>query len=243
MPSLRDCTAGRRAARKPACGAGPELACAAAADALEEEDDNHQREAQEYNRGDDVGDALQTGIPRVVGPAHGLEHRPHAVREVEPQGGKPQQIDNHVVPLREGVGDERSTVGGAEAQRVLVLAHDFHELHLRPEVEQVEQQSAQDNPSQQQHVLRSPLYALLLDRDGVTLVASCTVVVHREDEGVDEVNQYACGQNDGAGQCIPVGAQERANRVVTLGRDNRHDVHGHVEEDKEHEETACHAHY
>ena len=37
--------------------------------------------AEEDDRRYDIGDAFQGGIPRVVGPAYRLEHRPYAVRE------------------------------------------------------------------------------------------------------------------------------------------------------------------
>ena len=218
-------------------------ACAAGADALDEVNHHDGGKAEEDDRRYDIGDAFQAGIPRVVGPAHGLEHRPYAVREVEPQGGEPYEVDHHVVPLREGVGDQRSAVGSAEAQRVLVAAHDFDELHFSPEVEQVEGQAAQDDEAQHEHVFRSPFHTRLHDRYGVTLRAACAVVVQREDDGVDEVHHDTQRQNGRSDECVPVGAQQLADRVVGFGREDRRDVHRHVEEDEEHEEHARHAHY
>ena len=165
------------------------------------------------------------------------------MREVEPQGGKPDEVENDVVPLREGVGDQRGTVRGAVAQRVHVVAHDLHELHLRPEVVEVQPHAEQNDDTQYEHVLRGPGHARLLYGDGVALRAACAVVVQREDDGVDEVDQHAEGQDNRTGQCVPVGAQKFTDRVVRLGRDDRSQVHGHVEEDKEHEEAARHAHH
>lgn len=127
-------------------------ACAAGADTLDEVDHHDGGEAEEDDRRHDVGDALQAGIPRVVGPSHGLEHRPYAVREVEPEGEEPHEVDHHVIPLREGVGDQRSAVRRMESERVLVAAQYLHELHFSPEVEEVERQTAQNDESQYEHV-------------------------------------------------------------------------------------------
>ena len=78
---------------------------------------------------------------------------------------------------------------------------------------------------------------------GVTLRAARLVVVQREDDGVEEVDEDAQRQNGRSGQRVPVCAQQFANHVVRFGRDDRRDVHRHVEEDEEHEEHARHAHY
>ena len=122
-------------------------------------------------------------------------------------------------------------------------AQNLHELHLRPEVEQVDQESAQDDEAQYEHVFRSPCHARLLHRHGVTLRTACLVVVQREDDGVEEVDEDAQRQNGRSCQRVPVCAQQFANHVVRFGRDDRRDVHRHVEEDEEHEEHARHAHY
>ena len=122
-------------------------------------------------------------------------------------------------------------------------AQNLYELHLRPEVVEVEQQAQQDDDAQHEHVLRSPRHARLLHRDGVTLRAACAVVVQREDDGVDEVHHDTQRQNGRSDECVPVGAQQLADRVVGFGREDRRDVHRHVEEDEEHEEASRHAHY
>ena len=222
------------------CRIGSAGACQAGA---EEVDENHDGEPEEYDRGDDVGDAFQTGVPGVVGPSDALEHRPYAVGEVEPQGGEPHEVDHHVVPLREGVADQRGAVGGTVPEGVGVLSHELDELHLRPEVEEVEQQTGQDDESQDEHVFRSPCHARLLHGDGIALLSAGLVVAEREDDGVEEVDQDAGGEHDGSGQGVPVGPEELTDGVVGLRRDDGRDVHRHVEEDEEHEETPRHAHY
>ena len=88
-----------------------------------------------------------------------------------------------------------------------MFAHDLHELHLRPEVEEVDQQAAQDDEAQYEHVLRSPGYARLLHRYGITLRSARLVVVQREDDGVDEVDQNAQRQHGRTCQRVPVRAE------------------------------------
>ena len=79
------------------------LADTTAAKTPEEIDQHDHGETEEHDGRHDVGDTFQARIPDVVAPAHRLEHRPHAVRKVEPEGEEPNQVDHHVVPLREGV--------------------------------------------------------------------------------------------------------------------------------------------
>ena len=130
-----------------------------------------------------------------------------------------------------------------EPQRVLVPAHDLHELHLGPEVEEVQCQTGQNDPAQYEHVLRSPVHARLGDGHLVTLLAARLVVVVGEPQGVGEMDQHAGGQHHRTGQRIPVGAQKCADRVVAFGRDDGHEVHGHVEEDEQYEEASRQAHH
>ncbi len=219
---------------------------AAGASALDVIDHHDDCEAKEYERGDRIGNALQSRIPRVVGPAHGLEHRPYTVRQVEPQRSEPQQIDEDIIPLRERVSDQRSTVGcrdGAAADQRRVSAQDFDELHLRPEVEEMQCQTGQYDESDDQHVFRGPGHARLGDGDGIALLASCAIIVHGENQRECEVHEDAERQHGGAGQCVPVGAQEAADRIVALGRDDRREVHRHVEEDEQHEKCTRDTHH
>ena len=165
------------------------------------------------------------------------------MREVEPQRCEPHEVEHHVIPLREGVGDQRGAVRGRVAQRVGVVAHELHELHLGPEVGQVQTQAGQHDEAQHEHVLRSPRHAGLLHRHGVALRAARLVVVERQHHGVDQVHEHAGGEHGRAHERIPVGTQERTDQVIPLGREDRRDVHGHVEEDKEHQECTRDAHY
>ena len=107
----------------------------------------------------------------------------------------------------------------------------------------IDQCVAQDDEAQYEHVFRSPFDARFHDRYGVALRTACLAVFERQDDGVDEVDDHACRQYERTGQRVPVGPQQCADHVVSLGRDDRHNVHGHVEEDKEHEEAPRHAHH
>ena len=124
-----------------------------------------------------------------------------------------------------------------------MAAHNLHELHLGPEVEEVKRQTSQNDPAQYEHVLRRPVHARLGDGHFVTLRAARLVVVVGEPQGVGEVDQYAGGQHDRTCQRIPVSAQKRADHVIAFGRDDCDEVHGHVEEDEQHEKTTRNAHY
>lgn len=128
------------------------LADTTAAKTPEEIDQHDHSETEEHDGRHDVGDTFQARIPDVVAPAHRLEHRPHAVRKVEPEGEEPNQVDHHVVPLREGVLNQRSAVLRREAERIFMVSQHLDQLHLRPEVEQMEQQTAEDDPPQRKHV-------------------------------------------------------------------------------------------
>ena len=165
------------------------------------------------------------------------------MRKVEPEGEEPNQVDHHVVPLREGVLNQRSAVLRREAERIFMVSQHLDQLHLRPEVEQMEQQTAEDDPSQRKHVFRCPLHTLFLHGNGITLRTARLVVVHGQHQRINEVDQDTGDQHQRSDQRIPVGTQECADRVVRLGREDRHDVHRHVEEDKEHEETTGNAHF
>ena len=130
-----------------------------------------------------------------------------------------------------------------ESERVLVAAQYLHELHFSPEVEEVERQTAQNDEAQYEHVFRCARHARFDYRYGVALIAARLEVLQGEDDRVDEVHDDAGRQHCGAGQSVPVGSEQRADHVVSLRRDDRHNVHGHVEENKEHEDTPRYAHH
>ena len=96
-------------------------------------------------------------------------------------------------------------------------SHDLDELHLAPEVDQVEQESEHYDHAQYEHVFRGPLYARLVYGHGITLIAASAVVVDGEDQRIDEVQDHQSGQHDRTGQCIPVSAEEFTDHVVTFG--------------------------
>ncbi len=115
--------------------------------------------------------------------------------------------------------------GAVDLGREEVALQDLHQLHLRPEVDQVQSKTGYDDVAQHEHVLRCPLDALLLDGHGITLLAACTVVVYGKDQRIDEVNGHAGYQNHRSGQSIPVGTEKLAYRVVGLGAEHHGNVH------------------
>ena len=129
------------------------------------------------------------------------------------------------------------------SERVDVAAEELDELHLRPEVDEVDRQAGEHDETQYEHVFRRPGHAGLLNGDGIALRAAGAVVVEGEDQRIEDVDQDAGGEHGRTGQRIPVGAEELADRVVTRGRDDGGEIHGHVEEDEEHQEASRDAHH
>ena len=64
------------------------------------------------------------------------------------------------------------------------------ELHLEPEVVQVEQQESDNDDTQNEHVLRLPIHTFLTCLDGVTVVSACAIIKHCEVDCVAEMHQY-----------------------------------------------------
>ena len=124
-----------------------------------------------------------------------------------------------------------------------MAAHEFHQLHLRPEVVEVEGQASQYDEAQYEHVLRGPRYTRFLDRHLVALRAARAVVVQRQHDRIDEVQRYDGCQARRRYQRIPIRAQQRADYVVGFRREERRQVHGHVEQDEEHQHAARDAHH
>ena len=88
--------------------------------------------------------------------------------------------------------------------------------HVVPEVEQVQQQTEDNDQAEHEHVLACPLHLLGAVGDSITVVATCTPVLHRKDEGIDEVDGDKGCESHGSRYGIPVGTQELANSVVSL---------------------------
>ena len=108
-------------------------------------------EHQDDEGSDDHADHLETLHPGLAAPAHGLEHAPETMDEVKPDGHEPQQVQGQDPPPTEG--------RDQQAVRIVLKRADtehLRQLHLGPEMAQVEAQEAKDHDTQDEHVLGRP---------------------------------------------------------------------------------------
>ncbi len=167
---------------------------------LASERDDNDSENQHHDGSPPPANALEAAYPLVVVHANRLEGTPKAVGDVEPQSHKPDEIDHAHPGLAEGCLQGYIAAVG-------LMAHNLGQLHLGPELEQVQHQEAQHYDTQHEHVLRSPLHALGTLGDSISVVATGLAVLQGEDKSVDDVNGKTCRQHNGAYQSIPVGAR------------------------------------
>ena len=119
-----------------------------------------------------------------------------------------------------------------------MVADDLGELHLVPEVVQVQDQPEHYDSSQDVHVPGSPAHPCGHCRHRIALVAAGRAVTQRQDRCIDDVHQETGGQHQRSHQCVPVGTQEFTDRIVSLGRENGRQVHRHVkQQEKNQKET------
>ena len=152
--------------------------------------DRCRHEEEDNQGGHDGADNLESLEPYLVVPADGLEHAPEAMAEVEPDCGKPDQVDYKHPPLAEGRAEEIIRI-------ILEIpdAEHFRKLHLGPEMGQVEEQDSKDDDSEDEHVLGCPRigggYALCL----VTLETTTSLdVLHGNDDSVKDMDEEAEGK-------------------------------------------------
>ena len=154
------------------------------------------------------------------------------MRQVEPDGQEPDQIDQAVDRVAEQVGDVSRSVGRPERSE-RVVSDDFGELHVIPEVVKVQQQSQYDDESQHEHVPRSPGYRFRRSFHGITLRAPRTAVVQRQDRCIDDMHHETGGQDQRPSECVPVRSQKFTDRIVGLGGKYGCNVHRHVEQQEQ----------
>ena len=163
------------------------------------------------------------------------------MRQVKPYGGEPNEVDDAVDRAAEQRRDVGRAVGGREGTE-FVVADDLGELHVVPEVVKVQQQSEHDDDPEHVHVPRSPRNPFGLGRHGVALAAPRAAVVKGQHRRIDQMHDHAGGQDQRAGERVPVGTQKLADRVVSLRREDGRQVHRHVEQQKQHEEKTRDTH-
>ena len=110
------------------------------------------RESKEYDCRENVADDLESLLPKLVAPADGLECAPEAMGKMEPQGSEPDYVKHYHPPVSESGGEKEIRVGS-------FLSHEFLELHLVPEMGQMEGDETEHDDSEHQHVLGCPAFS------------------------------------------------------------------------------------
>ena len=98
---------------------------------------------------EDVSSNFPTFDPNVVVQTEGLECAPETVSQVEPQSSKPYQVDDGYKQVSKGTVHQ-------EVRIHLVFSLEVEELHVSPEVGQVETKNSENDDTQNEHVFGSP---------------------------------------------------------------------------------------
>ena len=107
---------------------------------------------------------------------------------MEPKSYQPDDVENYEHWVSEGVLNECEAVCWAVTE---ACTQKLSEHHVVPEVEEVKQQTENNDDTEHQHVLASPLYFLWLCCYLVTLVTTSTTVLCCQDESVNDVTILA----------------------------------------------------
>ena len=212
--------------------------------------DGRSDEEKDDDGGNDDADNLGAFEPLLVAPADGLEHAPETVLQVQEQGDESDDVAAH----------DHGAAEGGEEQEIGILGlctHEFLQLHLGPEVGEVEAQETQDEDAQDGHVLGAPAVVLGLGGYLVALKAATifNVLIAEPDTPYD-VEEEAQGQ-DGYHNCDNRGGHEVAAQLeptvsVSVGEgigsnfaevpvhgiDDGEEINGAVEEQEDDEESA-----
>ena len=180
------------------------------------ERDGHYDKAQADDGCKNVGDAFPAVEPYVVVDTQRLDSAPESVGEVEPQSYKPNEVKHYVNRVAECLLYQRDTILGIYTGHV---TQNLIELHLVPEIEEVQRQAQQDDDTQHEHVLRGPFYGLRTCVDQIAVVTTGFPVLQGQPEGVDDVNHSSGGDDDSSYQSIPVSSQEFAYCIVAVVAD------------------------
>ena len=167
------------------------------------------------------------------------------MRQVEPQRSQPDKVEDDEDGIREGIANQTSSIRRTRDSfdTEVVLTDDLSELHLSPEVEEVQDDPQDDDDTKSHHVLRSPFDALWLIDDSIAVITARLTILKRQDEGVDDVDEEETCQPDRSDQGIPVSSEELTHGVVGFFREECHEVHRHVEGQEQDKREARDTHH
>ena len=154
---------------------------------LDEGVDGSGNEQEDDDGSDDHADDLEPLEPGLSAPADRLEHAPEAVYEVEPDGGEPDEIEDEDPPFAErGIQQE--------VRIVFEIADSKHlgQLHLGPEMGQVEADETEDDDAEDEHILGGPGIGFGLAGHFIALPASAGFhILPRQPASIDDVHEEA----------------------------------------------------
>ena len=158
---------------------------------LDEGVDRSGDEEEDDEDGDDDADDLESLEPGLSTPADGLEHAPETMHEVQAHSSEPDEIEDEDPPFAEG--DVQQEVG-----IVLEIAHSEHlgQLHLGPEMGEVEADEAEDDDTEDEHVLGGPGVSIGLAGYLVALpTATGLHVLPRKPASINDMDKESEGED------------------------------------------------
>ena len=214
--------------------------------------DSSGHEQENDDGGDDDADDLEALQPLLVVPADGLEHAPETVLQMQEQGDEPHDVQGYDPPFAEG-GHEQ----GVGIVLIVADAEHLGKLHLGPEMGEMESQQAQDQDTEDGHILGTPAVVLGLGSHLIAFdAATADVVVYREPDAIGDMDDEAQGQ-DGNHDADETGGHEVAaqfEQTVTgrektvIGGDgaelsveginDREEIDGSMEQQEDNEEST-----
>ena len=223
------------------------LAAAAAADeavCLEECVYSDYAESENDHSYEEVADVCESLFPDVVAETHCLECAPETVAEVKAEGYEPHDVEGYHPPVLECLVEEEIWV-------LCVMSLELLELHVCPEVVEVECHESENYDSEEKHVLRCPRLSLALAAAFITLyAAACLDIARCEDESVDDVEEETCCEyrnHDGYDRkCHEVTTCLEETLCCSVSSlacvNHREEIDRHMQKEEHNEEKAAYTH-
>ena len=108
--------------------------------------DSNGCETKPNKGGEDNADDLEPLHPCLVVPTYCLEHTPESVAKMEPDRAEPYYIDDKHPYIAESCCQEQVWI-------LSLASAEFFELHLCPEMGEMEEEDAEDYDTEYEHVL------------------------------------------------------------------------------------------
>lgn len=156
---------------------------------------------------------------------------------MEVDRGEPDDIENADYRIAECVDDEQIGIRSFFSEEAL-------ELHVHPEMREVQNEEQDDDDAEDEHVFRRPRGRLRLARNGVTHLGGTPGPVLKLDKNREEnVDDKAQGEDGHHDLDQDVRVHELARLTIEVGGDDGGKIKHEVQSDKDQQEHAAKAHY